>query len=109
MLENQKTENSKSIRERVIQARLKQLSRLQPFSLFCNSQMRNREVKSFCVISDSIRDLLQAAVNKLGFSARAFHRILKVARTIADLSGAEELSAEHVSEAIQYRVLDKHL
>lgn len=109
MLDQQKTENSAAIRDRVIQARQRQLARLQPFSLLCNAQMRNREVKSFCRVSNAIRELLQTAVNKLGFSARAFHRVLKVARTIADLAGAEDLSAEHVGEAIQYRVLDKHL
>ena len=69
--------------------------------------MRNREVKRFCPLTRDTRELLQAAVDRLGFSARAFHRVLKVARTIADLDGVEELSAVHVSEAIQYRILDK--
>ncbi len=109
MLDQHKAENSAAIQERVIQARQKQLARLQPFSLLCNAQMRNRDVKSFCRVSNDIRELLQNAVNKLGFSARAFYRVLKVARTIADLAGVEDLSTEHVAEAVHYRIMDKHL
>ncbi len=101
------TEGSREIRSRVLAARQRQLERLRESGLLCNAQMRNREVKRFCPLTRDTRELLQAAVDRLGFSARAFHRVLKVARTIADLDGAEELSAVHVSEAIQYRILDK--
>jgi magnesium chelatase family protein len=91
-----------------VEARRRQLARLQDTGLLCNAQMRNREVKRFCPVSGEAKELMQAAVDRLGFSARAFHRVLKVARTIADLAGAERIDAAHVAEAIQYRVLDKH-
>ncbi|MFA9454446.1 MAG: YifB family Mg chelatase-like AAA ATPase [Candidatus Aminicenantaceae bacterium] len=108
ILGSKKSEDSEDIRERVIRARQRQMERLRESGVLCNAQMRNREVKRFCPVSGTTRELLQAAVDKLGFSARAFHRVLKVARTIADLEGAGELGSAHVSEAIQYRVLDKH-
>lgn len=108
ILGSKKSEDSQDIRERVIRARQRQMERLQESGVLCNAQMRNREVKRFCPVSGPTRELLQTAVDKLGFSARAFHRVLKVARTIADLEGAGELGSAHVSEAIQYRVLDKH-
>jgi magnesium chelatase family protein len=108
ILGSKKSEDSQDIRDRVIRARQRQMERLRESGVLCNAQMRNREVKRFCPVSGTIRELLQAAVDKLGFSARAFHRVLKVARTIADLEGAGELGTAHVSEAIQYRVLDKH-
>jgi len=108
ILGQKETEGSREIRSRVVEARQRQVARLRESGLLCNAQMRNREVKRFCPVTGETRDLLQAAVDKLGFSARAFHRVLKVARTIADLDGAEELGAVHVSEAIQYRVMDKH-
>lgn len=101
------SEGSQQIRSRVILARRRQMRRFGRGRVTCNARMQNREVKRFCPVSPGNRDLLQNAVDKLGFSARAFHRVLKVARTIADLAGEEEMSTGHVSEAMQYRVLDK--
>ena len=70
--------------------------------------MGTKEVKKFCQVDSEGRDLLEMAVNKLGFSARAYTRILKVARTIADLEKHEQISPCHISEAIQYRMMDKY-
>ena len=107
MLGKPESERSESIRSRVVHARRLQLRRLRGTGVSCNARMRNREVKRFCPVSCRARELLQNAVDNLGFSARAFHRVLKVARTIADLAGEEEMSTGHVAEAVQYRILDK--
>ena len=70
--------------------------------------MGTKEVKKYCQVDNEGKALLEMAVNRLGFSARAYTRVLKVARTIADLNGEEKISPAHVSEAIQYRMLDKY-
>ena len=102
-------ELSKSIRQRVIVARDVQASRFQGRKgLFSNADMETKEIKEFCQIDESGAELLKMAMNKLGLSARAYDRILKVARTIADLAGIESIRAEHLSEAIQYRSLDRN-
>jgi magnesium chelatase family protein len=101
-------ENSASIRARVIEARQRQAKRFQGRSgLFSNADMESREIKEFCQIDSQGAELLKLAMNRLGLSARAYDRILKVARTIADLSGCTAIGAEHLSEAIQYRSLDR--
>jgi magnesium chelatase family protein len=69
--------------------------------------MTARDLRRYCPLSDPVERLLREAVSRLGLSARAYHRILKIARTVADLDGAEDLSTTHVSEAIQYRSLDR--
>jgi magnesium chelatase family protein len=107
MIEARMGETSADIRARVFTAREIQLQRFQGTRVLYNSRMQNPEVRKFLQLSDPVKELLQAAVDRLGLSARAFHRVLKVARTIADLAGAEELDAGHVGEAIQYRVPDK--
>ena len=107
MLGKPESERSESIRSRVVHARRLQLRRLRGTGVSCNARMRNREVKRFCPVSCRARELLQNAVDNLGFSARALHRVLKVARTIADLAGEEEMSTGYVAEAVQYRILDK--
>jgi magnesium chelatase family protein len=71
--------------------------------------MNTRELKQFCELTEATKDLLKFAMTDLNLSARAYDRILKVARTIADLAGAENIAGEHVSEAIQYRSLDRQL
>ena len=71
--------------------------------------MGSRELKQFCALDDATKELLQNAMADLNLSARAYDRILKVARTIADLAGADKISSDHVSEAIQYRSLDRQL
>jgi len=101
-------EGSKEIRSRVEKARAAQSRRFGKSGLYSNSQMRNREVKRYCAVGREGESLLEAAVDRLGFSARAYHRILKVARTIADLDGEERIGPEHLSEAIQYRMLDRY-
>jgi magnesium chelatase family protein len=101
-------ETSTQIRERVIHARRAQLKRFEGRkSLYSNADMESKEIKEFCVIDEAGSQLLKLAMNKLGLSARAYDRILKVARTIADLGGSDSIKTEHLSEAIQYRSLDR--
>ena len=71
--------------------------------------MGSKELKEFCALDDGTKELLKMAMTELNFSARAYDRIVKVARTIADLAGAENISSEHISEAVQYRSLDRQL
>ncbi len=90
-------------------ARKSQLRRLEGMKICCNAQMTNRHIKKFCKIDEASQKLLELAIDKFGLSARAYTRILKVARTIADLEGQENLQPAHLSEAIQYRSLDRNL
>ena len=76
-------------------------------AVFCNSDMGPAELREFCIIDGGGADLLKSAMSKLGLSARAYDRILKVARTIADLADSNAIRAEHLAEAIQYRSLDR--
>jgi len=103
-------ETSAQIRERVIAARERQHARFagKP-KVTCNARMGSRELKQFCELDDTTKDLLKFAMTDLNLSARAYDRILKVARTIADLAGAENISIDHISEAIQFRSLDRQL
>src|SRR5947209_6803991 len=75
--------------------------------IYANAHMTARDIRTFCRVSEGADALLRTAITRLALSARAYHRILKIARTIADLSGAAELEPKHVSEAIQYRSLDR--
>jgi magnesium chelatase family protein len=103
-------ETSAQIRERVVAARQRQLQRFAGKSrATCNARMGTRELKAFCALDEATLELLKMAMTEMNLSARAYDRILKVARTIADLAGAEILSAAHVSEAIQYRSLDRQM
>lgn len=102
------SENSKSIRSRVIQARGIQTERFKDHSkVHSNAQMTTSQLKSSCVLSDECSKLLKDAMNKLDLSARAYNRILKVARTIADLDESDKIDTEHIAEAIQFRSLDR--
>jgi magnesium chelatase family protein len=101
-------ENSATIRARVITSRQIQSKRFGG-KIACNARMQSRDLQRHCALDDSTRDLLKMAMEELDLSARAYDRILKVARTIADLAGAESLGVEHVSEAIQYRSLDRQI
>ncbi len=101
-------ETSSEIRERVSRARERQLRRYGERRIFCNAQMEAKDIKKYCPIDEQGRELLEMAVDRLGFSARAYNRALKVARTIADLSGEEQIRPVHLSEAIQYRMMDKY-
>jgi magnesium chelatase family protein len=100
-------EPSKAIRERVDHARDVQQRRLEGTGLYCNAQMGTRHIKRFCQLDQGSMSVLERAVNRLGLSARAYHRVLKIARTIADLEALESIQAGHVAEAIQYRTLDR--
>ena len=108
-----KGESSKDIKARVDIARKIQTERFAGYpkhegrKLYSNSQMAGRHIKKFCGIGDDGKRLLEMAVDKLGLSARAYTRILKVARTIADMEGEERIKSHHLSEAIQYRSLDR--
>jgi magnesium chelatase family protein len=101
-------ETSASIRERVIMARQLQIDRFKSNEgVYCNAQMTSRMLKDICVINQAGQTLLKTAMERLNLSARAYDRILKVARTIADLAGKPGIQAEHLAEAIQYRSLDR--
>jgi magnesium chelatase family protein len=103
-------ETSAQIRERVVAARRRQQERFKDKSrISCNARMGSKELKAYCALDESTMELLKMAMNELKLSARAYDRILKVARTIADLSGTEQIASEHISEAIQYRSLDRQL
>jgi magnesium chelatase family protein len=103
-------ETSAEIRARVIAARQRQQTRFahKP-KITCNARLGPKELKEFCALDDATKEMLNMAMKELNFSARAYDRIVKVARTIADLAGAENISGEHISEAIQYRSLDRQL
>jgi magnesium chelatase family protein len=96
-------EGSAVIRERVEAARYRAAARLAESGLLCNSDMRAGDVRRHCRLEDSAAALIRAAMQQLQLSARAFHRVLKIARTIADLAGAEEIASAHLAEALQYR------
>ncbi|MGH7568201.1 MAG: YifB family Mg chelatase-like AAA ATPase [Gemmatimonadales bacterium] len=101
-------EPSAAVRERVDQARVVQRQRFaQRPGVYANAHMAPRDIRTHCRVTDGADALLRTAITRLGLSARAYHRILKIARTIADLDGAADLQPKHVSEAIQYRSLDR--
>lgn len=100
-------ETSAVVRQRVVAARNIQLKRFNGKKIYCNAQMGPKEIKKYCVLDDKSKSLLKTAIEKLGFSARAYDRILKVARTIADLDNSQTILTKHISEAIKYRSLDK--
>ena len=102
-------ESSAQIRERVIAARRIQQHRFAGKRVTCNARMGTRELKEFCALDEAAAELLKHAMTDMGFSARAHDRILKVARTIADLAPSAGITAEHLGEAIQYRSLDRQL
>jgi len=97
-------ETSKEVRKRVERARKIQLQRFKKLKILTNSEMGPKEIKKFCQISSEGENLLKEAVEKFALSIRAYHKILKVARTIADLSEKEKILPEHIAEAIQYRI-----
>ncbi|MGQ9846993.1 MAG: YifB family Mg chelatase-like AAA ATPase [Bacteroidales bacterium] len=104
----QLNETSAQIRERVIKARKIQEERYKNVKgVYCNAQINSKQIQQYCILDAASTTLLKNAMNRLGLSARAYDRILKVSRTIADLDGAENILPEHVAEAIQYRSLDR--
>ena len=105
-----KGEKSADIRKRVVAARKIQLERFKDLKgIHNNSDMGSKEIKTYCPVEQASLDLLKMAMTKLGLSARAYDRILKVSRTIADLENEEKILPQHISEAIQYRSLDREL
>lgn len=100
-------EYSKDIRARVNKARKIQLERFKNTKIFCNAQMSPKHTRIHCVLDDDCNQLLKMTIEKRGYSARVYDRILKVARTVADLEGSEKIKAQHISESIQYRSLEK--
>ncbi len=102
------SEPSGDVRERVIKARELQEKRFEnEEGVYCNAQMSSKLLKEVCVINPIGQNLLKTAMERLNLSARAYDRILKVSRTIADLAASEEIKPEHLAEAIQYRSLDR--
>ncbi len=107
---NRQGEPSEKIRERVQKAREVQLERFKnEKSTFCNADMQPAQIRKFCVLDEDGQNLIKMAINQLGLSARAYDRVLKVSRTIADLSASQNIDSSHLSEAIQYRSLDREL
>jgi magnesium chelatase family protein len=102
-----KEESSAEIRKRVVKARGIQQKRFREERIYCNGQMKTRHIKKYCVMTKDAQDILEAAMQRLGLSARAYSRILKVSRSIADLDESSEILSHHISEAIQYRTLDR--
>ncbi len=104
----QTSESSASIRQRVIKTRTIQTNRFRTSDgIYCNAQMRTKELKLHCELNEAGNSLLKNAMDRLGLSARAYDRILKVGRTIADMEGSDNIEAHHIAEAIQFRSLDR--
>lgn len=102
-----KSETSAKIKERVNRTRKVQIERYKDLNIYSNSQLSAGMIDRFCPLGEEENNLLKAAFDNLGLSARAHSRILKVARTIADLEGEEKINTSHIAEAIQYRSLDR--
>lgn len=102
-------EGSEEVRGRVCAARKRQLDRFKVEKIYNNAEMSHRQIRKHCRLDADGQELLKSAITELGLSARAYDRVLKVSRTIADLEGADSILSRHVSEAIQYRVLDRQL
>ena len=107
LMVNHRAEASAAIRERVVAARRIQSRRFQRMKIYNNAQMASRHIRAHCRIGDDAEQILSSAIDRLGLSARAFNRILRISRTIADLEAAADIQVHHVTEAVQYRSLDR--
>ncbi len=104
---NKRAESSAAVAERVRRAREVQQGRFERENIFTNAEMNSRQMNIYCPLSDECKDLLGKLIAKMGLSARAYTRVIKLSRTIADLEGAKEISPLHLMEAANYRFLDK--
>ena len=109
LIHGSQAEKSSAIRERVIDARKRQSRRFSRAKIYANAQMSNRQINRYCALDKASELLLEQVIGTLGLSARAYHRILKVARTIADLDNKANITRDHISEAVQYRSLDRKM
>ncbi|MDO8489538.1 MAG: YifB family Mg chelatase-like AAA ATPase [Candidatus Omnitrophota bacterium] len=109
LTETKDAESSQAIRQRVENARAIQRERFKGAGIFCNAQMHGKLIKEYCLLDKAAQELIRMAMSELGLSARGYDKILKVARTIADLDQKEIICQEHIAEAVQYRSLDKLL
>ncbi len=109
LMERQPGEKSENIRQRVIKGRQAQRERFADNDFHCNAQMTSKALRDFCPLSGEVEALLRTAIDQFALSARAHDRIIKLARTIADLEGAEAITVPHIAEAVQYRSLDRKL
>ena len=107
LTDNREGESSAAIKKRVENIRALQTERFRADPVYVNAQMTGRHIKAFCVLKKTAGDLLKKAMTEMGFSARAYDKILKVSRTIADMAGSECICEEHLAEAIHYRCLDR--
>ena len=107
MTSDKPEESSASIRERVTRARKIQQERFAGTGIYTNAMMNSKMLREYCVLDSTARGLLERAMERLNLSARAYDRIIKVARTIADLEGSAAIGVAHISEAINYRTLDR--
>ena len=101
--------SSEQMRTSVNEARRRQADRFSQMSTRYNGQMKSRDIRTFCELDNTSKELVKASVNELGLSARAHDKILRVARTIADIDGSDNIRPEHISEAINYRILDRQM
>lgn len=107
IMQGKDTENSENIKTRVNIARNMQRERYKNDGIYSNSELTPKLTKKYCKLTSNAENILKIAYQRLGLSARGYSKILKVARTIADLEGKEQIKEEHIAEAIQYRNLDK--
>lgn len=109
LIDTNEAESSVVIKSRVEKARAIQRARFKSDAIFYNARMNTKLIKRYCILKEEAKELLKMAMTELNFSARAYDKILKISRTIADLAGSEQIKQEHISEVIQYRGLDTFL
>ena len=107
LVERSPAESSEEVAKRVLLAREIQRKRFEGDGIFCNASMNNRLIEKYCPLDDECRAVLEKLIDTMGLSARACTRIIKLARTIADLAGMKDIAPEHLSEAAGYRFLDR--
>jgi len=108
-LREREEESSEAIRERVEAARKIQQKRFEGTGIYFNGHMSTPQIKKYCALNEECRELIKTALDRMQLSARAYDKIRKVARTIADLDGSENIQPQHLAEAIQYRSLDRDI